>query len=51
MLAIVGRPLAELHRVAFAGLTLGDLTPGTSRDLTAEEVNQLYALPPMLTLK
>ena len=42
MLALVGRPLRLLHRASFAGLELGDLECGSSRELTAEEVGRLY---------
>ena len=43
MLKLVGRPLALLHRAAFAGVTLGDLPLGAHRELTADEVAGLRA--------
>lgn len=46
MLRLVGRPLAKLHRLEFAGIRLcpEELPEGRCRHLTAEEASQLYAL-------
>ena len=41
MLAAVGHPVTRLHRSAYAGLTLGGLEPGDSRELTGLEVEAL----------
>jgi len=48
MLEAVGYPVKRLHRSAYAGLTVDDLKPGTWRELTAPEVEQLRrtAQPP-----
>ena len=48
MLEAVGHPVTRLHRSAYAGLTADDLKPGTWRELTAREVEQLRraAQPP-----
>lgn len=40
----VGRPIATLHRLAFAGLTLGGLSSGRCRELTDDEAKSLYSL-------
>jgi 23S rRNA pseudouridine2605 synthase len=41
MCEAVGHPVAELTRVAFGPLGLGDLAPGAARRLTAAEVERL----------
>src|ERR687886_1887318 len=41
MLAAVGHPVTRLHRSRYAGLTLADLGPGESRELTGAEVELL----------
>ena len=41
MLAAVGHPVTQLHRSAYAGLTLERLDPGAWRELTPAEVKQL----------
>ena len=41
MLAAVGHPVAQLHRSAYAGLTLEGLEPGECRELEASEVSNL----------
>jgi 23S rRNA pseudouridine2605 synthase len=41
MLAAVGHPVAQLHRSAYAGLTLEGLAPGAWRELEPAEVEQL----------
>ena len=48
MLEAVGYPVKRLHRSAYAGLTADDLKPGSWRELTAREVEQLRktAQPP-----
>ena len=38
MCAAVGHPVRRLHRSGYAGLELGGLTPGESRELTEDEV-------------
>jgi 23S rRNA pseudouridine2605 synthase len=43
MLAAVGHPVTQLHRSAYAGLTLGGLEPGTCRELEPSEVQRLRA--------
>ena len=43
MCAAVGLPVTGLHRPRYASLELGDLAPGTWRELTAEEVELLRA--------
>jgi len=43
MLEAVGHPVRRLHRRAYAGLTIGDLTPGGWRELTREEIETLRA--------
>jgi 23S rRNA pseudouridine2605 synthase len=47
MLNLVSRPLRDLHRSAFAGLTLGGLPAGQSRELTAAEVESIYKIAGM----
>jgi 23S rRNA pseudouridine2605 synthase len=42
MCEAVGHPVRRLHRRAYAGLTLGDLAPGSWRELTAAEVEGLH---------
>ena len=37
----VGHPIVQLHRSAYAGLTLEGLEPGTWRELERSEVEQL----------
>jgi len=44
MLAAVGHPVTQLHRDAYAGLTLEGLEPGACRDLEPSEVEQLQRL-------
>ena len=48
MLEAVGHPVMRLHRSRYAGLTADDLQPGSWRELTAREVEQLRrtAQPP-----
>jgi pseudouridine synthase len=41
MLEAVGHPVARLHRSRYAGLDLGGLAPGDSRELTRDEVAAL----------
>ena len=41
MCAAVGHPVERLHRSAYAGIGADDLAPGTWRELTNEEVEQL----------
>jgi 23S rRNA pseudouridine2605 synthase len=41
MLAAVGYPVTQLHRNAYAGLTLQGLEPGACRELEPSEVDQL----------
>jgi 23S rRNA pseudouridine2605 synthase len=41
MLAAVGHPVTQLHRSAYAGLTLEGLAPGAWRELEPAEVEQL----------
>jgi pseudouridine synthase len=41
MLAAVGHPVVRLHRSAYAGLGLGDLAPGSWRELSQEEIEAL----------
>jgi 23S rRNA pseudouridine2605 synthase len=43
MLAAVGHPVTRLHRSSYAGLTTDGLAPGDWRELSAEEVERLYA--------
>ncbi len=44
MLAAVGHPVVHLHRSRYAGLTLGRLGPGESRELTGPEIDSLRRL-------
>jgi 23S rRNA pseudouridine2605 synthase len=44
MLAAVGHPVTRLHRIAYAGLTLGGLEPGAWRELESSEVERLRLL-------
>jgi 23S rRNA pseudouridine2605 synthase len=46
MLAAVGHPVTRLHRVRYAGLTLGGLEPGQWRELEPSEVARLRRWPP-----
>jgi 23S rRNA pseudouridine2605 synthase len=41
MLAAVGHPVVRLHRSAYAGLGLGDVAPGSWRELSQKEVDAL----------
>jgi 23S rRNA pseudouridine2605 synthase len=43
MLEAVGHPVRRLHRSRYAGLTLGELSPGEWRELTRDEVAKLRA--------
>jgi 23S rRNA pseudouridine2605 synthase len=43
MLAEVGHPVTRLVRIRFGPIKLGRLAPGTSRNLTAPEIGELYA--------
>lgn len=45
MLSKIGHPVLQLHRSNFGALELGDLTPGTWRDLTSQEVDLLKNAP------
>jgi 23S rRNA pseudouridine2605 synthase len=45
MLEVLGHPVRHLHRSRYAGLTLGGLKPGESRELTDEEVERLKTAP------
>jgi 23S rRNA pseudouridine2605 synthase len=44
MLAAVGHPVRALHRSHYAGLGLGELGPGQSRELSPTEVSRLRDL-------
>lgn len=44
MLEEVGHPVRRLHRSDYAGLRVDDLAPGTWRELTPEEVAELWQL-------
>lgn len=44
MMEAIGHQVAKLHRVAYAGLTVEELPPGRSRDLTPKEVARLRKL-------
>lgn len=44
MMKAVGHPVIHLERTNFAGLTVPDLKSGTWRELTPDEVQQLYRL-------
>jgi 23S rRNA pseudouridine2605 synthase len=46
MCEAVGHPVAELQRVAFGPLRLGELAPGSCRQLTDQEVEVLRGLSP-----
>ncbi|MDQ5821792.1 MAG: rRNA pseudouridine synthase [Actinomycetota bacterium] len=41
MLAAVGHPVTRLHRSAYAGLTVDELLPGESRELSPDELGRL----------
>src|SRR5205823_1383166 len=41
MLAAVGHPVRELHRLRYAFLSADDLPPGSWREVTAEELRRL----------
>jgi 23S rRNA pseudouridine2457 synthase len=43
MTAAVGNPTLRLVRVAIGPVLLGDLHPGTWRDLTSREISQIYS--------
>jgi 23S rRNA pseudouridine2605 synthase len=45
MLEAVGHPVTRLHRSRYAGLSADGLEPGTWRELTADEVQQLRDNP------
>lgn len=45
MCEAVGHPVEQLERVAVGALELGELRPGESRRLTAEEVDRLLSRP------
>jgi 23S rRNA pseudouridine2605 synthase len=45
MLEAVGHPVRRLHRSRYAGLELGGLAPGESRELSASEVQRLRTRP------
>ena len=38
----VGHPVVELTRTAFGPLRLGDLSVGTTRELTRDEIGALF---------
>ena len=44
--AAVGHPTLRLVRVAIGPVLLGDLQPGTWRDLTSREISQIYSAVP-----
>ena len=44
MCEAVGHPVRQLHRRAYAGLTVGDLATGDHRELTKDEVTRLREL-------
>jgi len=44
MLEAVGHPVQRLHRSRYAGLTVADLGPGESRELTGAEVEMLRSV-------
>jgi 23S rRNA pseudouridine2605 synthase len=46
MCAVVGHPVVKIKRVAYGPLTLGRLTAGTFRPLTAKELRALQAAVP-----
>jgi 23S rRNA pseudouridine2605 synthase len=43
MLAEVGHPVSRLVRTTVGPIRLGNLRPGTTRDLTTKEIGELYA--------
>jgi len=43
MLAEVGHPVSRLVRISVGPIKLGNLTPGSTRDLTTKEIGELYA--------
>ena len=43
MLAEVGHPVTRLLRTTVGPIRLGDLRPGTTRDLSTKEIGELYA--------
>ncbi|HEX4089171.1 MAG TPA: pseudouridine synthase [Trebonia sp.] len=43
MLAEVGHPVSRLVRISVGPIKLGNLAPGTTRDLTTKEIGELYA--------
>ncbi len=43
MLAEVGHPVSRLVRMSVGPIKLGNLAPGTTRDLTTKEIGELYA--------
>ncbi len=45
MFEAIGHPVVKLHRSSFGTLTLGDLKPGTWRELSQEEVDALRNAP------
>jgi 23S rRNA pseudouridine2605 synthase len=45
MCEAVGHPVRKLHRSRYAGLAVGDLDPGESRELTTAEVDALRRAP------
>lgn len=45
MLAAIGHTVIDLQRVAFGGLSLGDLPEGSHRALTSDEISLLESLP------
>jgi 23S rRNA pseudouridine2605 synthase len=46
MLEAVGHPVLTLHRSRYGPLTVDDLEPGESRELTAAEVEALRRAAP-----
>ena len=43
MLAEVGHPVSRLVRISVGPIKLGNLTPGSTRDLSTKEIGELYA--------
>jgi 23S rRNA pseudouridine2605 synthase len=43
MLAAVGHPVSRLVRISVGPIKLGNLPPGSTRDLTTKEIGELYA--------
>ena len=43
MLAEVGHPVSRLVRISVGPIKLGNLPPGSTRDLTTKEIGELYA--------